>query len=268
MTRRLITVADDFGLTESVNEAVEQASRHGILTSASLMVGAPAFNDAVERAKRCPNLHVGLHLVVIEGPTVLPPDVIPGLIDATGQFPADQLRLGINYFFRPAIRRQLAAEIRAQFEKFAATGLKLDHANAHKHMHLHPTVGHLMIAIGRDFGLPAIRIPAEFPGPGSTFSNTLLRRWCAVLRAQARSAHLITNDHILGLADTGHMTPQTVARLLANLPDGLTEMYFHPATRRDAALQRLMPGYEHTAELEALLSAQLPPDVGLGSYIQ
>jgi len=266
MTRRLITVADDFGLTESVNEAVEQAAKQGILTSASLMVGAPAFNDAVARAKRCPNLHVGLHLVVIEGPAVLPPDKIPGLVDATGQFPSDQLRLGIHYFLRPDIRRQLAAEIRAQFEKFAATGLKLDHANAHKHMHLHPTVGHLLIEIGREFGLPAIRIPAEFPGPRNTFADTLLRRWCAVLRAQARRANLITNDHVLGLADTGHMTPQTIARLLANLPDGLTEMYFHPAICRDATLQRLMPTYDHTAELEALLTAQLPPGAALSTY--
>jgi hopanoid biosynthesis associated protein HpnK len=266
MARRLITVADDFGLTESVNEAVEQAATHGILTSASLMVGAPAFNDAVERAKRCPKLHVGLHLVVVEGPAVLPPEKIPGLVDASGQFPSDQFRLGINYFFRPAIRQQLAAEIRAQFEKFAATGLKLDHANAHKHMHLHPTVGHLMIETGRDFGLPAIRIPAEAPGPNSTFSDTLLRRWCAILRAQARRANLITNDRILGLADTGHMTPENVRRLMASLPEGLNEMYFHPASRRDPTLQRLMPDYEHTAERDALLSTRLPPDVLLTSY--
>jgi hopanoid biosynthesis associated protein HpnK len=268
VTRRLITVADDFGLTESINEAVEQAATRGILTSASLMVGAPAFDDAVARARRCPSLHVGLHLVVIEGPAVLPPDAIPGLVDANGQFPSDQLRLGINYFFRPAMRRQLAAEIRAQFEKFAATGLKLDHANAHKHMHLHPTVGRLMIAIGQEFGLPAIRIPAESQGADSTFAETLLRRWCAILRKQARRANLLTNDQILGLADTGHMTPSTVARLLANLPHGLTEMYFHPATRRDAALQRLMPGYEHMSELEALLTARLPNDVALRSYTQ
>jgi hopanoid biosynthesis associated protein HpnK len=266
MTRRLITVADDFGLTESVNEAVERAATSGMLTSASLMVGAPAFNDAVERAKRCPNLHVGLHLVVIEGPAVLPPDKIPGLVNTDGQFPSDQLRLGIDYFFRPAIRRQLAAEIRAQFEKFAATGLKLDHANAHKHMHLHPTVGHLMIAIGRAFGLPAIRIPAEPPRRNGTFADSLLRRWCAILRAQARRANLITNDQILGLSDTGHMTLPTVARMLAHLPDGTTEMYFHPATRRDATLQRLMPTYEHTAEFAALLTAQPPADVALSTY--
>jgi hypothetical protein len=94
----------------------------------------------------------------------------------------------------------------------------------------------------------------------------LLRHWCGILRAQARSAGLMTNDHVLGLANTGHMTPATVQELLAKLPAGLTEMYFHPATRRDPVLQKLMPDYEHLAEFEALLGTILAPDIALTSY--
>src|SRR5580704_497275 len=161
--KQAIFSADDFGLTGAVNEAVELAHREGALTHASLMVAGPAAADAVRRTRALPGLRVGLHLVVIEGPAVLPPAEIPDLVDAAGQFPSDQVRLGIEYFFRPRVRRQLAAEIHAQFTAFAATGLTLDHANAHKHMHLHPTVGRLLIAIGREFGLPAVRIPAEPP---------------------------------------------------------------------------------------------------------
>ncbi len=265
-TRRLITVADDFGLTESVNEAVEQAATRGILTSASLMVAAPAAADAVARARRCAPLAVGLHLVVIEGTPVLPPKQIPGLVDASGRFPADQLALGVKYFFRPDIRRQLAAEIRAQFMAFAATGLTLDHANAHKHMHLHPTVGHMMLTIGREFGLRAIRVPAEPVATCRNVADHALRLWCRVLRAQARRAGVLTNDHVLGLSATGHMTPDIVSTWLARLPPGLTEMYFHPATQRDATLRTLMPAYEHVAEFAALMRTCLPDDVVLTRY--
>ncbi len=74
-------------------------------------------------ARAYPSLRVGLHLVVIEGPAVLPAAEIPGLVGADGQFPSDQLGLGLRYFFRPDVRRQLRAEIRAQFAAFAATGL-------------------------------------------------------------------------------------------------------------------------------------------------
>ena len=267
--RRLITTADDFGLSRGVNEAVQRAATHGILTSASLMVAGPEAQDAVARARATPGLAVGLHLVVIEGAPVLIPDAIPDLVDAGGRFPSDQLRLGVNYFFRPRVRRQLAAEIRAQFEAFRATGLVLDHANAHKHMHLHPVVGSLMIGIGRDYGLRAIRIPAEPAtqgGPPQTLGDRALRRWCGLLRGQARRAGLVAPDQVLGLGWTGHMTPARTQHLLDRLPAGLTEMYFHPATYRDAELDRLMPGYEHPAELAALLGSALPGDVKATTY--
>ena len=265
--RDLITTADDFGLSSGVNRAVQQAATQGILTSASLMVAGPEAADAVARARAAPALAVGLHLVVIEGTPILPPEKIPDLVDGHGRFPSDQFRLGVDYFFRPTIRRQLAAEIRAQFEAFRATGLALDHANAHKHMHLHPTVGRLLIDIGRQFGLRALRVPAEPPGHGpATPGAWALRRWCAVLRRQARRAGLLTNDHVLGLASTGHMTPDRVRSMLDRLPPGLTEMYFHPASERDPTLDRLMPRYEHTTELAALMSAALPPGVRLTTY--
>jgi chitin disaccharide deacetylase len=255
--------ADDFGLSEAVNEGIERAHRDGVLQAASLMVAAPAAADAVRIARNNPALRVGLHLVVIEGPSVLPPGEIPDLVDPAGQFPSDQLRLGIAYFFRGSVRRQLAAEIRAQFEAFSATGLMLDHANAHKHMHLHPTVGAMMIRVGNEFGLRRIRVPAEPPailarcGTQVSRGDRALYNWTRLLRRQARQAGIVTNDSCFGLAWSGHMTAERICRLLPNLPDGDSEIYFHPAARRDATLDRLMPAYEHEAELAALVDPRV-----------
>ena len=256
-TYRVILSADDFGLSVGVNEAVEQAHRTGLLSTASLMVAGPAAADAVRRAQALPGLRVGLHLVVIEGPAA-DPAAVPALVDAAGQFPSGQFGLGVNYFARAAIRRQLRHEIRAQYSAFTATGLRLDHANAHKHMHLHPTVGRMMIEIGQEFGLPAIRIPAEPPavmaalgvpqGPGAR----ALYAWTRLLRWQARRAGLRTNNHAFGIAWSGHMTTARLLALAPRLPPGLSEIYFHPAAHRDALLARLMPDYEHEAELAAL----------------
>jgi len=248
--------ADDFGLSEAVNEAVERAHRDGVLTAASLMVGAPAAADAVARARRMPGLRVGLHLVVIEGPAVLPPTTIPALVDARGWFPADQLRLGMRYFFLPHVRRQLAREIDAQFAAFAATGLPLAHADAHKHMHLHPTVGRLMLAAGRAHGLRRVRVPAEPPAVMARLGapgGQALHAWSRLLRAQVRRAGMAAPDTVFGLAWSGAMTADRVRRLLAVLPEGDIELYFHPASRRDALLDRLMPNYDHEGELAALL---------------
>src|SRR5260370_16678223 len=159
--RRLIITADDFGRDVAINEAVEAASRDGILSGASLMVAAPAAADAVARAHRLPELRVGLHLVLTDGSPVLPPDEIRGLVGADGRFDDSQIRAGLRYFFRPGVRRLLAAEIRAQFEAFRATGLALDHVDAHQHMHLHPTIARLIVEIGRSYGMHAVRLPAE-----------------------------------------------------------------------------------------------------------
>ena len=257
--QRVAFSADDFGLSESVNEAVERAFRDGALNAASLMVAGAAAADAVCRARALPGLRVGLHLVVIEGQAVLPPVEIPDLVDPSGWFSSNQLQLGINYFFRPRVRRQLAAEIRAQFATFAATGLTLDHANAHKHMHLHPTVGRLMLQIGGSFGLHSVRIPAEPPavlarcGTRVGWGAYALYHWTRVLRRQTRAAGMTTNDYCFGLAWSGHMTTDRVRRLLRELPDGDSEIYFHPAVSRDAVLTQLMPDYEHEAELATLL---------------
>jgi chitin disaccharide deacetylase len=201
-----------------------------------------------------PGLHVGLHLVVIEGPAVLASPIAP-----ERRFASDQLRLGVDYFFRPRARRGLRAEIAAQYAAFAATGLRLDHANAHKHMHLHPTVGGLMIEEGLRHGLTAIRIPSEPPdvlrqwnGPPTVGARALFQ-WSRLLRRQARRAGLVMNDHVFGLAWSGHMTAGRVVPLLKHLPPGLSELYFHPATEADATIRALMPDYEHAAELAALV---------------
>jgi hopanoid biosynthesis associated protein HpnK len=176
-----------------------------------------------------------------------------------GTFPSGQLALGLRYAFHPPVRRQLAAEIRAQFAAFAATGLPLDHANAHKHMHLHPRVGRLMIEIGREYGLCAIRVPAEPPrvlakcGRRARPGDHALHRWTALLRRRAQRAGMTVNDHAFGIAWSGHMTAEKLLRLAAHLPDGVSEIYFHPASRRDPVLTELMPDYEHEAELAALL---------------
>lgn len=255
----LVFSADDFGLTEGVNEAVERAHREGSLSQASLMVAAPAAADAIARARRLPGLKVGLHVVLVEGASVLGHGALPTITDSDGRFGPDQVARGFRYFFSLAARRELALEIRAQFEAYAATGLLLHHADSHKHMHMHPTVAALMMRVGRDFGLNRIRVPAEPPavlracGERPGLSAHAMYLWSAVIRRQARRAGLVTTDQVLGIRHSGHMTPERTAKLLQARVSGSTEIYFHPATQRCDVLRSLMPDYEHTAEFEALL---------------
>ena len=274
---RLIVCADDFGRNEAVNEAVEIAHRDGILTCASLMVAAPAAADAVTRARRLPGLRVGLHLVLIDGTAVLPRDDIPALVDRYGRFTDSQIGAGLRYFFRPGIRRQLAAEIRAQFEAFQATGLALDHVNAHQHLHLHPTVARLVVEIGREYGVEAVRVPLEPAAvlrkafPSEHYRSQPYGPTLAALRRRLHRAGMACNDNIFGIAWSGAMTEQRVLRLLPHLPSGTSEIYFHPATETTPALAAAMPGYRHAEELAALTSSAVRRriadlSIGLAAY--
>jgi len=233
------------------------------------MVGEDAADDAIARARRLPDLGVGLHIVLAEGTPVSSVRSIPDLVDSEGRFPNNMVRAGFKFFFRPGVRRQLEIEIRAQFERFQQSGLPLDHVNAHKHFHLHPTIASLILRIGRDYGLRALRIPNEpsMPEAGimGGFGAWAMRRWTGQLRRAARRQGLISNDQVFGLAWSGAMTEARLLTLIPHLPDGLSEIYFHPARRTNSRLAKTMPNYQHAAELDALISPQVREALDLAS---
>lgn len=257
----LIVTADDFGAAVEVNEAVELAHRKGILTAASLMVNAPAAADAVFRAKRMPALRVGLHLALTEGQPVLAAAAVPDLVDETGAFRSDLIAFGCVLMCSRHARRQLAAEIAAQFEAFRATGLPLDHCNAHQHFHLHPVIGSQLIAAGRHFGLRSVRVPREPIEPlvplaakRSSFEARLTAMFARGLCRRVLNSGIHMPDQVFGLRWSGQMTKTRLLHLVGRLPGGLSEIYLHPATGTFFGHAK---GYHYESELAALID----PDV-------
>jgi hopanoid biosynthesis associated protein HpnK len=226
------------------------------------MVAGPAAQDAIARARRLPRLRVGLHIVLVEGLPMLPPERVPGLVDAKGVFRTDMARLGLDIALRQSVRRQLRAEIEAQFEAYRATGLALDHVNAHKHFHLHPMIAAEIMTVGARYGLRGLRVPRE---PGSVLASVeqqasrgpawITAPWAALLDRRARRAGLQTPDAVFGLAWSGAMTTSRLLGLLRHLPEGRSEIYLHPATTDDFAGHA--PSYRYAEELAALVA----PDV-------
>jgi hopanoid biosynthesis associated protein HpnK len=233
-----------------VNEAVERAHVDGILTAASLMVAGEAAGDAVERARRLPGLGVGLHVVLVDGQPVLPPEQIPALVGPDGWFQPDMVKTAFAIAFNPAARAQMRAEVAAQFAAFAATGLRLDHVNAHKHFHMHPMITSAILDAGRALGIPAMRVPVEHGTAG--FGPAAMRWWAGLLGRRLRGRGIAVNDCVMGLAQTGAFTPERMHDALAALPDGLTELYTHPATAD--VWPGSAPGYRYRDELAALVA--------------
>jgi chitin disaccharide deacetylase len=240
--RRLIVNADDFGRSPSINQAVIHAHREGILTSASLMVNEPAFPKAVELVNQNPRLGVGLHLTLLCGHSTLPPEQIPGLVNAQREFSDDPARAGLRYFFQPGLRELLRAEIHAQFEKFRATGLPLDHVNGHLHLHLHPTVFRILMADAEKLGIRHLRLMREpFWLDAHLAAGRRLYRsaHAAVFIVLAWLAHsrlcrqnIRHTQRVFGLLENDRVDEAYVLKLLSVLPSGDSELYSHPSLNK------------------------------------
>jgi hopanoid biosynthesis associated protein HpnK len=262
--KTLIVTADDFGLSKEVNEAVERGHRDGILSAASLMVGAPERDDAVRRARNLPKLGVGLHVTLLDGRPVLPPSDIPGLVGADGRFFTDPVRFGIALYFSPDLRAQARAEIEAQFRRFRDTSLTLDHINGHKHFHLHPVVLETIMKTAPSFGSPPIRVPFEPFAPSFAASrDRALGRFTRAcfyslqtrrLARKLKQAGIARNEYVFGLNDSGAMTEQLMLSFIEHLPLGVTELYCHPATARWDGADALPAHYRPVEEFRALVS--------------
>jgi len=236
---RLIVNADDFGLSHYVNDAVIRAHRHGILTSASLMVNEPACDEAVKIAKENPKLGVGLHITLLMGHSALPAGKIPGLVNNRGEFSDSPVSTGMKYFFNSGLREQLRAEIRAQFEKFRATGLPLDHVNGHLHFHLHPAVFKILMEESDTLGISHLRLTRDcFSRSRRTSHGHLLYRIShaaifEMLSSRARrplEQKKIRHAQItFGLLQNARVDEEYILKLLPELPPGDSELYSHPS---------------------------------------
>ena len=237
--RRLIVNADDFGLSASVNAAVIRAHRDGILTTASLMVNEPGFDEATKLARENPQLGVGLHLTLLMGHSALAPEKIPGLVNANGEFSDSPVGVGMNYFFKGNLREQLRAEIHAQFEKFHATGLKLDHVNGHLHLHLHPAVFKILMEDSEKLGITHLRLTRDClarsrrHSRGHLFykiSHAAIYEWLSRRARKILSGKKIRHAQItFGLLQNARVDEEYILKLLPELPDGDSELYSHPS---------------------------------------
>lgn len=236
---RLIVNADDFGLSPSVNEAVIRAHREGILTTASLMVGEPGFEEAVRLAKENPKLGVGLHLVLLHGHAVLPPGKIPGLVNSRGEFSNHPAATGMKYFFRRGLREQLRAEIHAQFEKFRATGLPLDHVNGHLHLHLHPVIFKILMEDSEKLGIRHLRLTRDCLARGRRMSGghlfykvshaAIFELLSHRARAPLHQKNIRHAQITFGLLQDSRVDEEYLLKLLPELPPGDSEVYSHPS---------------------------------------
>jgi hopanoid biosynthesis associated protein HpnK len=243
--RQLIVNADDFGLTSSVNRAIVEAHREGVVSSATLMATGAAFDSAVEVARLLPKLSVGCHVVLVDGTPVSPPASVDTLVAIRSSEP-DRFYGSLSAFAARATLGgfdcdHLVDEITAQIRKIQASGIEVTHLDSHKHAHVFPEILSAMSRAARICHVPAIRnpfVPVKTISP-RTFARDrrLLKRYGQVrllhtfarqFRQLTKRAGLFTPDGVIGVIETGLLDATLLRQALASLPEGTWELVCHP----------------------------------------
>jgi len=259
MSKQLIVNADDYGRTEGVTRGIIQAHHEGIVTSTTVMMNMPKVGDALGLADDYPDLGMGVHLVFTAWRPLLPPVEVPSLVDEDGYFHSQEATSS-----RPEQidTDELKAELRAQIERFRASGREPDHLDCHHFVHLYPSFFAVYVELAEEYGLP-VRLP--FP-PEEEFDEAA---------ASVAIAHGLPPDllreiarHDIGLVQAKGiphpdrfvrsfygeeaLTLETLLGILEGLPEGISELMTHPGLADEKLLAKSTYAKERERELELL----------------
>jgi hopanoid biosynthesis associated protein HpnK len=260
--RCLIVNADDLGLTEGHNRAILDAHQHGIVTSTSLLACGPAFDDAVERARSASALGIGVHLTLLEGAPVSSPAQVPDLVGPDGLFGQSYLALFRRLALRQVRMDQVRREWRAQIERVLAAGLHVTHLDSHKHVHMHPQLLPVVLALAQQFDLRRMRLSRPLV-PWAGAKPAVLAALSAWARCQAAQQGVRTPGALLGLEYGGQMTTARLLAVLRRPWHGVCELMMHPAYPDPAMAwlrrqgYRWIDGYHFQEEQAALCAPQV-----------
>jgi chitin disaccharide deacetylase len=242
--KNLIVNADDLGWTEGVNRGISEAHRNGIVTSASLLANGRAFASGVELVRAMPRLQVGVHLNLSEGEPVAAREQVKSLVNEAGMLAGGPEGLLLRLARRGLLLEEVEREWDAQIRKVRGAGIQPTHLDGHKHVHMLPGLFEIALRLAKRHGIGAARVALESSNLRAALATGREHRVSVVMKqgVQARGLKLLardareqadrmgiaTADYFCGIAQTGEMTREGVARLLRSLPEGTTELMCHP----------------------------------------
>jgi predicted glycoside hydrolase/deacetylase ChbG (UPF0249 family) len=258
-TRRLLVNADDLGLVPGINRGIERAFQDGIVRSASLLVNAPGFADALTLVKRNPSLSVGVHLTLVggDGP-VSAPSKVPTLVDGKGRFPPSYGSFIARY--AAVSSREVDRELSAQIERALAAGISPTHLDTHQHLHLLPMIADVVLSLAVRYAIGRVRCPrgvGGIMGPPVAILAEMLRR-------KIERKGLSTCDHFAGFRRSGRLNQEALLEIVRGVKEGTTELMVHPGQGSSEAVSRYGWNMSWERELRALVSDEAHEAVKLG----
>ena len=217
-------IADDLGLTKSVNDGIIFLLKNRKVSGASLMANGEAFEDAVFKCTEVGPLNIGAHLVLVEENSV------SGM-----KFPKNHRTFFIKYVLGLIKLPDIEREFSGQLDKITRAGIKPVFINSHQHLHLLPGIMDITISLAKIYRIPYIRIVKEPLGSkGSLFRKAqliFLKFLSLMAKNKIKRAGLKCNDFFVGFINAGNLglnDLNLVKKLQNKSPDKLIELGCHP----------------------------------------
>ncbi|MDN3699896.1 carbohydrate deacetylase [Vibrio artabrorum] len=231
---KLILNADDFGLTESVNDGIVDCLQAGIVKSTTIMMNQPGTQHAIELYHQGLVPEVGLHFTVTAGKPVSAPKLVPSLVDSRGDFFDKSTLLNKT----DIVEEEVALEIKAQYQAAIAAGLKINHIDSHHFGGVFQPLKAAFTRTANEIGLPVRRIDNIVSGQDA-------------LRVPTPDAFDIRffdeGVSLNGLQDL-------LLSYQATMPNGVLELMCHPSLFASHELRSLSSYHTKRTEEHALLT--------------
>lgn len=232
---RLIIHADDFGLTETINEGIIHAYTKGIVTSTSIAANGSAFKHAVELHRLNPKLDVGIHLTLIEEWPLLETNQISSLVNQNGQFHQHAITFVKKYLTKKICPKEIEHELEAQIKKVIDYGIRISHVDSHQHLHVLPGIVSIILNLMEKYNIPAIRLPCEkinlriMMSSGVSFTRVIHLVILNLLCSKVKNRPALHTDYFAGFLYSGCLHKKNFERLINHLPrHGTCEIMCHP----------------------------------------
>lgn len=250
--RSLIITADDFGVSENINQGIRLAAEHGSISAISAFTNFKGSITALEEISRqYPQIGIGVHLNINTGRPVSDPGQVPTLVNERGEFyPIEEFVIRLPQISEDEVR----IEMQAQVDLLIASGIRLDHLTSHFAVFsIYTPYFEMRNQLASEYGVP-VRSPLsagqKFP---SVYANNKSRKLVKKLKRKLAFRSLSTAIRLnkefsleemmrksialdsLGIAHPfmmidcfyGDPTPENLIQIMENLPPGTSEIIVH-----------------------------------------